>query len=121
MKDKHLKEPFALVLYDIQRTIGKTADNGVIENIVRRLIGSLNNIDYCQGMNFLVINLYTYLGNEEETFWMLLYLFKQCGMESLYSKEFEALKKTCLVIDSLVKKYLPSLWDILVIFLIQLH
>lgn len=94
---------------------------------MRRLIGALKNIDYCQGMNFLVINLYTHLANEEvsdvvnpkKTFWMLLYLFKQCGMESLYSKEFEALKRTCQVIDSLVKKYLPSLWDILVIFPIQ--
>jgi len=43
-----------------------------IENILRRLIGSLKNVDYCQGMNFLVINVYTYLNDEEVSYLLLL-------------------------------------------------
>jgi hypothetical protein len=72
--------------------------------------GALNrDTGYVQGMGFLAAFFLTYM-NEENSFWMLLCIFKKYKLEEVYLKDFPGLKKRFYIFLKLVEKYMPNIY-----------
>ena len=68
---------------------------------------------YVQGMGFIAAFLLTYM-NEENSFWMLLCIFKKYRLEEVYLKDFPGLKKRFYIFIKLVEKYMPKIFQRLI-------
>ena len=78
--------------------------------------GSYNkSTGYVQGMGFLAALFLSYM-DEENSFWMLLSLFKNYKLEDIYYKEFPGLRKRLFVFMKLVEKFMPKIYEKLIEF-----
>lgn len=68
---------------------------------------------YVQGMGFIAAMLLTYM-NEETVFFVLHSLMKKYNMEGFYLTGFPELRKTFYIMMSLIRKFLPKVFNKLV-------
>ena len=76
----------------------------------------LKNIGYSQGLNFLAATIYLTLDDEERTFWMMIYILEELKFSEMFSPGLKQLSLAYYQVDSLVRKHLPKLGYIFVIF-----
>ena len=65
-------------------------------------------VGYCQSMNFIVATLLEYC-DEESCFWILCSLVEDMLPESYYTRNMVGVRVDMLVLNSLLKRYLPAL------------
>lgn len=108
----------------IRRDIGRTFPNCLTEQqlealfrVLRAVTHRLEDIGYCQGMNFIagvLLRAYTDAGLQEEELESLVYqsvisiLFRH-GLNQYFGEYFPKLRLTTLQFDCLVEAYLPEL------------
>ena len=71
------------------------------------------NTGYVQGMGFLAALFLSYM-DEENSFWMLLSLFKNYKLEDIYYKEFPGLRKRLFILMKLIEKFMPKIYEKLI-------
>ena len=64
-------------------------------------------------MNFIAASLLLILCNEEDTFFMMLQIFRVYKLKDLYHSSFKRLKILCFQLDSFTQAYLPELSELL--------
>ena len=52
--------------------------------------------------------------DEENSFWMLLSLFKNYKLEDIYYKEFPGLRKRLFILMKLIEKFMPKIYEKLI-------
>lgn len=98
---------------DIERTFFNdelTSDSKkAIFNILKAYSEFDNEIGYCQGINFLVLQILTVLQDESNSFWMLIYLMRDRGWRNLFLPGTPKLIKLMKHFEIAIKTNLPKL------------
>lgn len=81
----------------------------VLFRILKGLAVHFQDLGYCQGINFLAATLYLIMGDEENTFWVLVHLLQKEDYKAVYSPDLKMFNLACYQLESLVKKHLPKL------------
>ena len=62
-------------------------------------------------MNFIAATLYLNLQNEEDTYWMLLYILKDMNYGAIYTPGLKVFQLRCDQLESLISKHLPQIYQ----------
>jgi ecotropic viral integration site 5 protein len=81
----------------------------ILIRILKALAIHVHSVGYCQGINFLAAVVYLNMYSEEDTFWMMTYILKECHYEDLFAPGMEKFQLCCYQLDTLVKQNLPKL------------
>lgn len=106
------------IIKDLDRTAHSTFFNekGGIGQIslynVLSIFSRQNSIGYVQGMSFFAASFLSYM-DEEQSYWMMYYLTEDYNMKGYYQKGFPELKCSYYKLLSLMKKYLPAVYNVL--------
>lgn len=76
-----------IILMDIKRTYSKEITQDIKDKMFRILYGYAKRnmeIGYCQGMNFMCYFFLKFGFNEEEVFWILVYIFEEVIPKNYY-------------------------------------
>jgi hypothetical protein len=85
------------VIEEISRDLNRTFHTGIFEieegqlilgRILRAIAYVRPEIGYCQGMNFVAGAIYTFIEDEELSFWIFLTFLDEMELNSLYFKVF---------------------------------
>jgi hypothetical protein len=69
----------------------------------------MSSIGYSQGINFIAATLYLNLQDEEETYWMLMYILKDKDYGKVYTPDLTTFQTFCYQLEALIKKNLPRI------------
>ena len=96
---------------DVHRSFysSKTIDHSSLINILQVYACYNPNVEYCQGMNFIVGFLYILCRDNSRTFSFLQALIKKYDMENLYSQNVPLLKKHFYQMDRVLYDNYPNL------------
>ena len=118
-KNNEEVENYKIIVEDIKRTTKKNYKNKEKEEKSRNcLINILSTfcrinslkIQYCQGMNFLVVFLYDLTNNkEEDTFYLFSNLMYNTELLKIYDIKFETLKCYFYILNRLIFLFLPQI------------
>jgi hypothetical protein len=118
-KNNEEVENYKIIVEDIKRTTIKNYKNKEKEEKSRNcLINILScfsrinspKIEYCQGMNFLVVFLYDLTNNkEEDTFSLFSNLVNNTELSKIYDIKFETLKCYFYILNRLIFLFLPQI------------
>eukprot|EP00742_Colponemidia_sp_Colp-10_P009296 GILJ01010127.1.p1 GENE.GILJ01010127.1~~GILJ01010127.1.p1 ORF type:complete len:938 (-),score=135.06 GILJ01010127.1:115-2928(-) len=88
----------------------------MLYNVLRSLSVYLDDVGYCQGLNFIAGVLLLYM-NEEQSFWVMMALMKRYSLREFVGPGLPRLKLAVYQFDQLVQAFLPTLHD----FFMQNH
>ncbi|CAE8591215.1 unnamed protein product, partial [Polarella glacialis] len=107
---------------EIQRDVGRTfpecfdmTSTEALFRVLRAVAHRMEDIGYCQGMNFIAgIILRVFGGGREEAMQALVYqcvlsMLLRHGMNQYFGEGFPKLRLSCLQLDCLVEAYMPDL------------
>lgn len=80
-------------------------------NILKAYSEFDRNIGYCQGINFLALQILTVLKEEENSFWVLIYLMNDRGWRNLFLPGTPKLIKLMKQFEITIKTNLPKLHE----------
>jgi len=76
-------------------------------NVLKAFSNYHQEVGYCQGINFVTAILLLQLP-EEESFWVLVQIFKNYKLEELFMPEMPGMKWYLCKLDSLIREILPD-------------
>ncbi len=77
--------------------------------ILKALAIHIEDVGYCQGINFLAATIYLNMGDEESTFWMLVHLLQDEKFKKVFAPGLERFRLACYQLECMVRKNLPRL------------
>ena len=99
-----------LIIKDLKRTKCKDKESiAPIFNILRCLAYSNDDVQYYQGLNFIVLYLYELTKNEEETFILINNLISFTAFGDILENNFKKFNLYCEIIEKLIILFLPRI------------
>ena len=108
------KNDFCIIDLDSQRTLFDKNTNfeekrKSLNNILKTCIMLNEEGSYCQGMNFVGGFILKISENEEESFYLLMGLFKYTDYRSIFKKDLTKLRLFFSIFEKILKLYIPTL------------
>ena len=108
------KNDFCIIDLDSQRTLFDKNTNveekrKSLNNILKTCIMLNEEGSYCQGMNFVGGFILKISENEEESFYLLMGLFKYTDYRSIFKKDLTKLRLFFAIFEKILKLYIPTL------------
>ena len=108
------KNDFCIIDLDSQRTLFDKNTNveekrKSLNNILKTCIMLNEEGSYCQGMNFVGGFILKISENEEESFYLLMGLFKYTDYRSIFKKDLTKLRLFFAIFENILKLYIPTL------------
>ena len=108
------KNDFCIIDLDSQRTLFDKNTNveekrKSLNNILKTCIMLNEEGSYCQGMNFVGGFILKISENEEESFYLLMGLFKYTDYRSIFKKDLSKLRTFFAIFEKILKLYIPTL------------
>ncbi|KAL4448703.1 hypothetical protein ABPG74_012792 [Tetrahymena malaccensis] len=106
------------IVQDIDRTFPnikefKTKEKTYkLQKVLRALSFCLPDMEYCQGLNYVVGSLLLY-ADEEESFYICVSMLKNYGFKDCYFEDLNGLQQAVKILDNLIKLYFPHVADFL--------
>ena len=112
--DMNGKNDFCIIDLDSQRTLFDKNCNieekrKSLNNILKTCIMLNEEGSYCQGMNFVGGFILKISENEEESFYLLMGLFKYTDYRSIFKKDLSKLRLFFSIFENILKLYIPTL------------
>jgi len=102
-----------IIKMDVMRSNNKYIDKDSLTRILCSYAQYNKDINYCQGMNFVVSYLYLILKDETKTFNFLVQLIKKYNMQGLYTKDVPLLKQYFHIMSNLITTHYPKMAQLL--------
>jgi len=112
--DMNGKTDFCVIDLDTQRTLfnkncNVEAKRQSLNNILKTSIMLSEKGCYCQGMNFVGAFILKISEDEEESFYLIMGLFKYTDYKSIFVKDLSKLRLFFNIFDVILKLYIPTL------------
>jgi hypothetical protein len=109
--DRLSKDNFSIIDIDCQRTNFKKNEEEnrkIINNILKTISMLLPEINYCQGMNYIVAFLLEMINEEETVFYIMMGIFVYTKFKNIFYNDLIKLKLYFKIIDRILTLYLPT-------------
>ena len=81
-----------------------------MNNILKTFAFTLPDINYCQGMNFIIAFFLKFIENEEEIFYLFLSMFVNTNFSKIFYKDLIKLNNYIEILDKLIEIFLPVVY-----------
>ena len=81
-----------------------------MNNILKTFAFTLPDINYCQGMNFIIAFFLKFIENEEEIFYLFLSMFVNTNFSKIFYKDLIKLNNYLEILDKLIEIFLPVVY-----------
>lgn len=82
----------------------------LLSSVLQTVAMLIPDMGYCQGMNYVVSSLYSFVKDEELTFNLLISLLVHKDLKCLYSNNVPEYHVRCFMLDQLIKEHIPDLF-----------
>ena len=81
-----------------------------MNNILKTFAFTLPDINYCQGMNFIIAFFLKFIENEEEIFYLFLSMFVNTNFSKIFYKDLIKLNNYLEILNKLIEIFLPVVY-----------
>jgi Rab-GTPase-TBC domain len=108
-----IKEVLHIIDMDVIRSYHEDKNHhSVLKNILKVYAYYKPEVNYCQGMNFIVGTIYFMVKDEQIAFNCLYAIIKRFSMESLLGDDFSSLKCMFYKLEKLIEYFLPDVHEV---------
>ena len=110
------KKNLEIVNLDLKRTyfeIDEEKNRNILNNIITSMIYSYENLNYFQGLHMLTNFIFQILGNEKETFYLLMGIVKNTEFTKIFLKDLNELKILFKIFERLINIFIPEIYTFL--------
>jgi len=107
------KKTIEIVNMDLKRTYfenDEEKNRKILNNIITSMIYSNENLNYFQGLHMLTNFLHQILGNEKETFYLLMGIIKNTEVTKIFLKDLNELKILFKIFEKLINIFIPEIY-----------